>query len=77
MMKNVRNFWIDVEVDGRQVPVGMGPKPKDGGMNAEIYIRDKGSIKKAVSITGKAVGDKLILSVHCLAGEYIQIKSER
>ncbi len=77
MPRNVRNFWIDVECDGYIKGVSAGPPSKEGGLTAEIYIRDKGSIKKAVNITGRREGDTLVLSIHCLAGEFIQIKTER
>ena len=39
MPRNVRNFWITVEVDGRQHNVETGPRAKDGGFIVRVYQR--------------------------------------
>ena len=46
----VRNFWVDVVVDGRQTDLSGGPRSKDGGMRAVFYVRDNGAIVKAVTV---------------------------
>jgi hypothetical protein len=63
MPRNVRNFWIDLNVDGRN-GIGSGPKNKEGGMNATINIRHEGSIYKALKISAWSGDDgRLILEV--------------
>jgi len=46
----VRNFWVDVTVDGRQTDLSGGPRSKDGGMRATFYVRDSGNIAKALTV---------------------------
>jgi hypothetical protein len=46
----VRNFWIEVYVDGRKTKVECGPQAKDGGAIVTIYQRSDGAIKKAAEI---------------------------
>ena len=60
----VRNFWIDVNIDGRQTFLSGGPKAKTGGMDITIYQRNEGSIKKAISIYCRADGDRLYTEVY-------------
>ena len=50
----VRNFWIEVEVDGRKTPVALGPVAKDGGFELTVYVRDAGESVEAATIVGCA-----------------------
>lgn len=50
MPRNVRNFWVEVYIDGRKTNIASGPRRKDGGMVIEIFQRDKGSVKKACTL---------------------------
>ena len=50
MPRNVRNFWIEVYVDGRKTKVACGPQAKDGGAFITIYQRSNGEVKKAAEI---------------------------
>lgn len=60
MPRNVRNFWIDLAVDGKQERIETGPRSKDGGFNLVILVRENGSISdKRVYIEGRVIGDKL------------------
>jgi hypothetical protein len=53
MPRNVRNFWVNLSVDGRKSIVATGPVAKDGGFALDILIRENGSIsKKSLRITG-------------------------
>ena len=71
----IRNFWIDINVDGR-LPIGAGPKRKDGGFTEEIYIRDSGESKKAVSICGSInIYGIIKLSIDTVNGEHFEIKT--
>lgn len=42
----VRNFWVDLDVDGRKSRVGTGPRNREGGMRATIYQREDGEISE-------------------------------
>lgn len=44
MPRNVRNFWIDAQIDGRESRITGGPSAKDGGMSVEIFFRENGKI---------------------------------
>lgn len=57
MPKHVRNFWIDLDVEGRGSRVGTGPRSKTGGFSLSIFQRDKGDIMRAVHIDGLAHDD--------------------
>ena len=56
----VRNFWVDVTVDGRETVLSGGPRAKDGGMRAVFYIRDAGSIAKALTVDCYTGADGLL-----------------
>ena len=46
----VRNFSVDVKVDGRETKLAGGPRSKDGGAAVVIYQRESGEIKTAFQI---------------------------
>lgn len=46
----LRNFYVEVEIDGRKTDLAGGPQAKDGGMYITLYQRDNGSKLKAVTI---------------------------
>ena len=50
MPRNVRNFWVDLDVDGRANSVGTGPRSKDGGLDLDLYIRNDGRVAKALTV---------------------------
>ena len=52
MPRNVRNFWIELDVDGRKKRVATGPRSKDGGFRLIVYQREKGGIVKALNVFG-------------------------
>jgi hypothetical protein len=52
--RNVRNFWLELEVDGKKTRVATGPRGKTGGFKLTIYIRDDGSVGGPVRIYGTA-----------------------
>lgn len=54
--RNVRNFFIEAEVDGRKTKAATGPASKDGGFRMTIYIRKDGAISnEAVVIRGDVI----------------------
>ena len=63
MARNVRNFWIEGQVDGYAYKFGMGPKSKDGGFHLNLFIRDEGSVRPVLSIEGCEEGGILHLSI--------------
>jgi len=60
----IRNFYGKAYVDGRKTDVTFGPAAKDGGFSLDLYIRDKGTIKKAATVAG-FVDDEGLLRLEC------------
>lgn len=63
MPRNVRNFWVELEVDGRkQRAMATGPRNADGGFSLRIYQRDNGQVAGPfVTIYGDVDNGKLVL----------------
>lgn len=57
MPRNVRNFWLEASIDGRDTDLAGGPQSKDGGFEAKVLIRADGDIAHAVTISGSAAPD--------------------
>lgn len=58
MPRIVRNFWIELEVDGKKTKVATGPRNRNGGFTLNIKVRENGEIStKSVKITGTATGN--------------------
>jgi len=53
MPRNVRNFWITVDVDGSKKQVATGPKGAGGGFSLVICQREKGDILRAMEVEGR------------------------
>ena len=47
---SIRNFWVEVEIDGRKTTFKGGPRNKNGGMRITLYQRDNGKIIKPLKI---------------------------
>ena len=54
MPRCVRNFWIEIEVDGKTHKVACGPRSKDGGFRLVVKQRDDGCVIKAMEVQGFA-----------------------
>lgn len=53
MPRNVRNFWVELDVDGSKTHVATGPKSSGGGFTMTVLIREKGDISnKVLKIVG-------------------------
>ena len=77
MPRNVRNFWIELEVDGKKTPIATGPVSADGGFNIRIRMRNKGDIyEKYVYIKGSAQDGRLLLTAESAEGSFA-VKTER
>ena len=50
--KNVRNFWIELDVDGRETRIEAGPRDKEGGFVLNLKMRDQGEIKHTLKVRG-------------------------
>ena len=61
MPRHVRNFWIELTVDGKKSRIATGPCAKDGGFELTIRQRDKGDIITGMMIRGYAGLDKLVI----------------
>ena len=46
----VRNFYVQVEIDGRKTRLEGGPQAKTGGMQITLLQRDRGAKKKQLRI---------------------------
>lgn len=57
MPRNVRNFWIEIEVDGRKERIACGPQAAEGGFRLTIKQRASGGIIDQLLVTGEAVGE--------------------
>lgn len=56
MPRNVRNWWLELNVDGR-VPTASGPQAKEGGFHLVIKQRSAGVIFDALVVDGLANDD--------------------
>ena len=52
MPQFVRNFWIELSVDGKKTRVATGPRAKNGGFELAIRMRESGDIVTPVRIAG-------------------------
>lgn len=79
MPRNVRNFWIEADIDGRKSAFASGPVKKDGGINLRILQRSQGSIITALKVDGHVLSDgTIILDIAAMGHERsIQIKTQR
>jgi len=58
MPRNVRNFWLTLDVDGKKTNVATGPRSRDGGFYLTILVREDGGIcDNAVIVEGKVLSD--------------------
>jgi len=70
----VRNFWVECFIDGRETPLRGGPRTKDGGMSINLFVRDRGTIKKICAIGCIAKGEKLKTNIHLADGRFIELE---
>ena len=72
----VRNFWIELNVDGRESTVATGPRSKDGGFSLTIKQRAEGGIVDALKVWGLVHSDgKLELRVEENPGTALSVAS--
>lgn len=69
MPRNVRNFWIVADIDGRREQLEGGPQRADGGFTLRILQRDKGDIVTAMEISGRVTREgKIVLEAELPSG---------
>lgn len=57
MPRNVRNYWVEADVDGRQSSLAGGPRSKDGCIDVTLHMRHEGEITTPVKIRGRVASD--------------------
>lgn len=79
MPRNVRNFWIETQVDGRKTDIGTGPRSKDGGIYVSVGMRDKGDVEsRKVELEGFATTEgKILLIIKVNGIEISRVETER
>ena len=78
MPRNVRNFWINCDIDGRSNRLSGGPRSKDGGFTMTIRQRDDGSVTKAITVNGYTFKDGTIkLEIGLPDGTFYHHKTNR
>lgn len=79
MPRNVRNYWIEANIDGRPTRIAAGPRRKDGGFALSVLMRDQGGIVDALTVEGYADPDgTLTLNVfNADANNIYQRKAQR
>jgi hypothetical protein len=55
-VRKVRNFWIELEIDGRKTRIATGPEARDGGFHLTVFMRDHGETKEALIVNGAVTG---------------------
>ena len=78
-IKQVRNFWIEAEIDGRNSKLSGGPRSKTGGFFLTVKQRDNGGISTPVKIYGFAddSGNLELQVVKNTTGEMFTINTKR
>lgn len=65
MPRNVRNFWITLDVDGKKTQVATGPRSRAGGFRCRIKMRSEGGIlEDDILIEGQVRHGLLTLNVY-------------
>ena len=78
MPRQVRNFWIEAEIDGQKTTLSGGPKSRTGGIEVFIKMRDKGRVDTPITIRGFAHEDgRLALYVYGPDNQVIPVYKER
>lgn len=60
----VRNFWIEIEVDGKKTKVACGPRSADGGFTMKVFQRSSGEVLKVATIQGTREGTQLVSRIN-------------
>ena len=77
MPRNVRNFWVRADIEGREKTLAGGPVAKDGGIDMTILIRDGGEVSDAVEICGRCINGRNSITIRAKGHETIKIECPR
>lgn len=72
MPRNVRNFWIELVVDGKKTKIATGPVSKTGGFELTIKARNEGEILPCYWVRGLA-SDSGDLKITVSDREYLRL----
>lgn len=72
----MRNFWCEVEVDGRKTDMAGGPRSREEGLKITLYQRKNGEKVKAMTVTCVTSGD-ILMTVVEVGGERYRFETER
>lgn len=71
-MRNIRNFWIECTIDGRESALTVGPRNKDGGFALTVFAQDKGNVSLGVNLCGYVdAKGQLVLEVRDSKGQIV------
>jgi hypothetical protein len=79
MPRIVRNFFVELDVDGRASSVSTGPRSGNGGIHAKFYMREKGCISsQCIQVEGIVTGSgELILRAFDSQGRELKLSARR
>ncbi len=61
--RSVRNWWITIDVDGKETQVNLGPRSAAGGFSMRIYQRHNRSVCPALHIGAYAIDEALTMTI--------------
>jgi hypothetical protein len=65
MPKTVRNFWLNLDVDGRASSTGTGPAGHTGGFVLTVLLREDGGIsERRLRVRGYSNGSTVYLEAY-------------
>lgn len=62
MPRNVRNFWLELTVDGKKTDIATGPVSKDGGFFLTVKQRSESGIIRAMTVQGFCQDGRITLT---------------
>ena len=73
----MRNWWIELEVDGRAHKLSVGPNETGGGFTLKVYQRSRAKGIEAFQIHGVCNGSELLLHGVDRNGAEVEVVTER
>lgn len=74
----IRNFWVEVEIDGRKHLLKGGPVAKEGGITIRVSQRNRGATRPVLTIKGYRWGpDELYLDASSTVGNSLRVMTTR
>jgi hypothetical protein len=64
MPRNVRNFFIEGQIDGSKTPIGTGPVSAGGGFELVVRLRENGAVSsRALYVRGYVADDGILVLI--------------